>query len=121
MQIVDNYSSKAGKQLRAAFAIAETSRCSHRHGAVLVKNGVVIAGSSNIQRQPQLTGWEEGSWRRSSVHAEAAVIGMAGNQASGATLYVARIGRMNQVSPSRPCIRCLGLAERAGIRKIVHT
>lgn len=121
MQITDNYSSKAGKQLRAALAIAEASRCSHRHGAVLVKNGRVIAAGSNQQRQPQLPHWEEGSWRRVSVHAEEAVLQMAGNQAVGATLYVARIGRLDQVSPSRPCLRCIGLAERSGIRKIVHT
>lgn len=101
--------------------LAGLSRCENRHGSVIVKNGRVLATASNSTRTGLNPDWADGSWRRMSVHAEEAVLGMAGSMAHGATLYVSRVNNQGKAVNSRPCKRCVGLAERYGIRKIVHT
>lgn len=108
---------KLGRPLKAAFALAELSKCRQRHGAVLVKNGVVIAAGVNLMKEPVT----DANFRSCTVHAEANVIAQAGTAANGATIYVARVGREGGPINSAPCKRCVGLMQRKGVKKVVHT
>lgn len=107
----------ANKALSAALSLSYLSKCRHKHGAVLMKNGQVLAAATNVL----LTGdVSDANWRRSQLHAEEVVLGMAGTQAVGAVLYVARSGP-NGALPSGPCIRCQRRIARARVKRVVHT
>lgn len=108
---------KIGRPLRAALALAELSKCKQRHGAVLMKNGVVIAAGTNINKEPTT----DSNFRSCAIHAEAAVVSQAGTAATGATVYVARMGRSGNPLNSAPCKRCEGLMKRRGIKRVYHT
>lgn len=107
----------ANKSLDAAIALAKLSKCRHKHGAVLIKNGQVIAAGTNIRLQVA----SDTNWRRASLHAEEYVLSVAGTGAVGATLYVARINRQGDPSLSLPCERCRRKIIRAKIRRVVTT
>lgn len=111
---------RLSKQMKAAVALADISKCRQKHGAVLMKNGVVLAAGTNVSRL-SVDEISDENWRSSGIHAEESVIRQAGTAASGATIYVSRIGRSGDIINSRPCKRCQGLAERRGVKKIVHT
>jgi hypothetical protein len=55
--------------LRTAVATALQSRCRHRHGCVVVRNGRVVAKATNKR-----VGDVHHAWRRSHIHAEIANI-----------------------------------------------
>ena len=105
------------KALEAAEALAALSRCRHKHGAVLIKRGSVIAAGTNQQREdPRYS-----AFPLASMHAEENVLRQAGWRAHGATLVVVRVNQRGDLMPSAPCKRCSGLIERSGIRRVVHT
>ena len=108
------------KRMKAALALAELSRCRNRHGAVLLNGGVVISAGVNSSKlsSEEIT---DDNWRSAGMHAEAAAITSAGSAASGSIVYVSRVNKAGQPVQSAPCKRCQGLAERRGVRKIVHT
>lgn len=108
---------KPSRPLKAALALAELSKCRQQHGAVLMKNGVVLAAGTNVIREPV----SDRNFRSCSVHAEALVISQAGTAASGSTIYVARINKAGDYVDSTPCKRCQGLMRRKGIKKVYHT
>lgn len=108
---------KPNRPMKAALALAELSRCRQKHGAVIVKNGVVLAAGTNAMREPV----SDTNFRSCSVHAEAKVISQAGSAANGATIYVGRISRNGEYVDSTPCKRCQGLMARRGIKKVYHT
>ena len=107
------------KALNAAIALAKLSKCRHKHGAVLMKKGQVIATGTNIR----LNGFpvNDSDWRLSNLHAEEMAISIAGTNASGATLYVARVNAHGVPRLSLPCDRCRGKIYRAKIRRVVST
>lgn len=66
------------RTLDAAVALAHLSRCRTRVAAILVKNGQVIAASPNLVK-----GGSHDHYRVQSVHAEEAVLRIAGSHAKG--------------------------------------
>ncbi|RTK93186.1 hypothetical protein EKI60_06305 [Candidatus Saccharibacteria bacterium] len=94
----------------------------YRHGAVLVKGGSVLSvGLSKLHTDPRLVDCRtEKMRRRISCHAEHDALKRSGI-AKGGTIYVARIGRNDNVALSRPCDHCQKLLLEAGVRKMVYT
>lgn len=107
----------SNKSLNAAIALAKLSKCRHKHGAVLVKNGQVIAAGTNLQLQTV----SDANWRLASLHAEEYVLSVAGTNASGAILYVARVNNSGESRLSLPCDRCRKKIYRAKVRRVVST
>lgn len=111
---------RVDKRIRAALALAELSRCKNKHGAIVMKDGVLLGSGVNTVRC-SADEVSDDNWRFVGLHAEAAAILQAGSASSGATIYVARVNKQGEPIDSRPCKRCQGLADRRGVRKIVHT
>lgn len=91
------------------------------HHAILLRDGVVVASSSNLRRPLTSIALSETSWRAAAVHAEQAVIKLAGSLASGAVLIVVRTNTSGQPMPSQPCRRCTSQIRRARISRVIHT
>lgn len=103
-----------------AVEMARSNRTSHRHAAVLVKDGRVVAAALSRRVGPSASATAK-SWRSAYVHAEQAALAAAGSAAAGATLYVARVGRGDAPAPSAPCARCEALRLRRRVRRVVTT
>jgi len=109
------------KFLVKAIEHAKTSQGRYKHGAVLVKDGIVVgAGCNQMRGNSSITATAK-SWRASFLHAEEIALGQAGTAASGSVLYVARVGRTGEIKPSAPCVRCSGRIARAGVSRVVYT
>lgn len=107
--------------LTAALVTAEQSDAPQRHGAVLVAGNRIVGRGWNRIQPPPVTGVVP--WHLKWVHAEEAAIRDAGDDAYGAALYVARLGRIDGGTPvlSEPCRRCWKLIDRFAIRKVRWT
>ena len=57
---------------------------------------------------------------RVATHAEEHALSLCGDP-RGATIYVARIGRNNEIGMSKPCSKCSVHLHRAGVKKVVYT
>lgn len=105
--------------IRLASRLAENSDCHHRHGAVIVKGGRVMATGFNRWRQPieNVSNFNP-DW--SSIHAEESALSKAGDL-KGATMIIVRINRRGEHRTSKPCDKCMERIERAGIKAITYT
>lgn len=99
--------------LQLAARNAALSDCPFRHGALIVRGGSVLASSPNRHRNPPSI-----DYLGSSVHAEVAALRR--TNATGATLYVARLAPSG-LALSRPCPRCWTAIERSGVKTVVYT
>lgn len=107
----------SSRPLDAAIAMSRLSKCRHKHGAVLIKSGQVLAAATNL-----IVGdTTDTTWRTAQLHAEEIVLRIAGTRAKGATLYVARTNLKGETRLSLPCQRCASKIERAKIRRVVTT
>ena len=107
---------KINKHMAQALELAAKSKCRHRHGCVITKNGRVIATATNKK-----VGDAGTAWRISHIHAEFGAIGAAGSRASGSHVYIARIGADGTPAPSKPCKKCKNMLDRAGVAKVTWT
>lgn len=104
--------------ISVASSLATLSDYTKRVGAVLVKNGNVVAVASNHVTN-------EGKHiplSNRTIHAEEAVLLMVSpSVAKGSTIYIARIGpNRTDFLDSFPCERrCLPALQEAGVRKVV--
>lgn len=106
-------------RLSQALRQAETSRHHrYRHGAVLVKNGNIVARSANISKNDPA---QMGGSHRCTVHAEVAVLRKSPNNTNGAVLYVARIGALGNPALSRPCPACATTMQDHRVSRVVWT
>lgn len=115
-------SQRDARWLTAALAAAERSGGTQRHGAVLVAGNRVVGRGWNRVRPPR-TATGPVPWHLKWLHAEEAAVLDAGDDAFGAVLYVARLGRVGGGVPvlSEPCPRCWRLVDRFAIRKVRWT
>ena len=104
------------KHLEYALEVASESKCRHKHGAVVVYRGQVVATATN-----QRVGDPEDGWRKAHIHAEHAALLAAGNKAYGAKVYVARLSRTGRPAESKPCRRCERLLEKFGVVTVIWT
>jgi deoxycytidylate deaminase len=115
----DNVSLKDKSFLKLAQKCAQASSCEHRHGAVIVRGGSVLAiGINKWKNKPVVL--ERHQINNCSVHAEIDALSRVGNP-KGATIYVARVNRKGFPRLSRPCDECYSKLTKAGIRRIVYT
>jgi len=107
---------RRNKYIGKAIELAAKSKCRHRHGCVVVKNGRIISMATNKKiGDPSI------AWRTSHIHAEFGAIIAAGTQASGSHVYVARISADGTPVSSKPCKKCESMLARSGVAKVVWT
>lgn len=112
-------SSKERSRLEQAKRIASTSSCNDMHGAVAVRGGRVVGvGVNSYQNDFRL--FDILPFNK-SVHAEQAVLRAIGDNARGATMYVARVSKQGEEKMSKPCAMCQTEMREAGIRRVVYT
>lgn len=97
--------------------LCKLSNYSIRVGAFAAHNGKVLAGSFNtVRNNPRHT-----SYGNATYHAEFNCIRMVPPRLlSRITLYVARISKMGERMPSRPCDRCINLLYDNDVREICY-
>lgn len=122
--LVSPLSRKEQSFLDLATRMAETSDVDNRHGAVLVKNGRVLALGVNKWRNQgyyhnRVVGQE--NWQDIlTVHAEVDALNRV-SDTHGAVLYISRVNNHGDTAMSRPCWRCMERIEAAGIKRVVYT
>lgn len=121
--------SRAVKFLNLAL---EESKLSTYHrvkiGAVITQGNRVLSKGANLSTShPVQAYWDRLTNRRApahNMHAEMNALVRAkrlGESLEGATIYIARLDRNNQLNQCRPCDACMAAIEDAGIHTIVHT
>jgi deoxycytidylate deaminase len=113
-------SRKDQSYLNLALKIAESSECVHRHGAVVVKGGRVMAIGVNKWRNRHGTVVKTDTTSDLSVHAEVDALSRV-SDARGAILYVARVSKRGTPLLSRPCRECYSVIRRNGLKRVVYS
>lgn len=117
----DSLSRKQKSMLALATKMAATSDLAQKHGAVIVKNGRVLALGINKQKNADInTPYAVNVPEYFTVHAEADAINRCANT-EGATIYIARINKNGEERFSRPCDNCAETIRKAGIRTVIYT
>jgi len=119
------YSGKINRYMQAAKKLAACSQFpDSRHGAVLVRGGSIINTSYNKNNFCSFgKRFQKTHSGRTTVHAElGAILGLDRSITTGATLYVARIGRTSdEFRMSKPCSMCEAALRHVGIKRVVYT
>lgn len=100
--------------------MAQTSLCNQRHGAVVIRNGNVVAFAPNKDRNNVDILDESHVKTHASVHAEVAALSRVSNP-RGCTVYVSRAMKTGVPGNSKPCPRCAKYLEDAGVKRVVWT
>ena len=96
----------------------------HRHVAVIVKAGRILAvGRNRNKTHPDSVLYEDGERILKTIRAEHDAISRVKNksQLRGATIYVARLGRSGIPGMSCPCKMCQDLINKYGLKRAVYT
>ena len=96
----------------------------HRHAAIIVKGGRVLAiGRNRDKTHPSSVFYNNGERILKTIHAELDAISRVKDkrQLRGATIYVARMGRSGHPGMSCPCEMCQDLINKYGFKKAVYT
>ena len=91
----------------------------HRHAAVIVKGGRVLAvGRNRDKTHPDSIFYNDGERILKTIHAEFDAISRVKDksQLKGATIYIARMGRSGHPGMSCPCEMCQGLISKYGFK-----
>lgn len=107
--------------LSVARYFAAKSKSRKMHGAVIVKSGRVVGTGYNKDRNSPFIVSPEHIKPHCSRHAEFEAIKEAGENASGAVLYVARVNRQGQDRNSKPCRLCQEIINSNNIKKVIYT
>ena len=95
-------------ELAARAALGGDNNRNFQLGCVAVrKDGAIVVSTNEMTRVPQPKG-----------HAESRALRKAGH---GATLYVARVTRLNELAMAKPCPRCQALIRSFGVVKVYYT
>ena len=95
----------------------------YRHGALLIKGGRIINSSYN---KNNFKGWGNRFRHRDCGHAThhaelGCILGIDRTVTTGATIYVARIGKGGEFRMSKPCPMCRAVLHHVGIKKVIYT
>lgn len=114
-------SRKQKSMLSLATKMAGSSELAQKHGAVIVKNGRVLALGANKQKNADINTPDAVKIPEYfTVHAEMDAINRCANP-KGATIYIARINKNGEERFSRPCDNCAEAIRKAGIRTVIYT
>jgi len=95
----------------------------YRHGAVLARGKSVINASAN--KNSYKSWWQRFRHRDcgyATQHAElGCILGVDRSLTQGATVYVARIGKLGDLRYSKPCPMCQSAMKHVGIREVIYT
>jgi deoxycytidylate deaminase len=106
--------------LEKASKLAVTSVYRHRHGAIIVKNGKIVA--TGINRAVNNPFQVEFPKLQAGLHAEVAALNACRKtDLTGATIYVARVARDGSQVMSKPCINCQKALIARGVKKVYYT
>lgn len=119
-EIVGSLSKKDESYLSVATYLASTSSCRMKHGAIIVRNGKVLATGVNKEKNHPTVVSTEHIKDHCSVHAEVDAIKKTKN-AKNATIYIARVNKRGQARMSKPCDNCYKEIMNSGIKKIIYT
>lgn len=114
-------SKKDVSYLNIARSLAEKSEEKKKHGAVVIKSGRVVGYGFNKFKNHTDYIPEDLIKIHCSRHAEEVAIKIAGNNAKGAILYVARVNNQGIDRNSKPCKICAKLIKKSGIKKVIYT
>lgn len=116
-------SKKDKRFLDKAVAVSRVSTYERfRHGAVIVKNGNVVAVGVNSQINDWYHLSPEDAVTNTTVHAEVAALRACRRvNLNGGVIYVARTNSRGERRMSKPCASCQEAIEEAGIKKVVYT
>jgi pyrimidine deaminase RibD-like protein len=103
------------RYMEKAIELAHSSKCRHKHGCVVVKNGKIISKATNKKVGDPSVEF------RLALHAEFAAVVAAGTHAAGSTVYVARVQADGSTALSKPCKKCENMMKRSGVSKVVWT
>lgn len=120
----DNLSNSQRSYLNLALNIARENTSRHKHGAVLVKGGSIIAlGASRSKNNFPFTDKEFNELRgKFNDHAEDVALRQVNYDATGMVLYVARAHRgTNDPMYSKPCPYCQGLIAASNVKTVIYT
>ncbi len=109
------------KFLDLAMRMAEASDGIHKHGAVVVRSGSVLAMGMNKWRNRDLPPTPADEYNpHITVHAEIDALSRVADP-RGVTVYVARVNRAGDEKYSRPCQRCEKALIKLGVKRVVYT
>ena len=102
--------------------LAELSDCKFKHGAIIRKNGKVIAvGINRNINDPEYLD-NDVAVEHAAIHAEVAALNACKKvNLKGATSYVARVTKNGEPKMSKPCKRCQKALADRGIKKVFYT
>ena len=112
------------RYLETARRVAEESEFpDYRHGALLVRGGSILNSAYNKNNH---IGWANKFRNKDCGHAThhaelGAILGMAREKTTGATVYVARIGRTGELKMSKPCEMCQQVLAHVGVKKVYYS
>lgn len=106
--------------MNLARSLASRSAQRHKHGAVVVKSGRVLAMGFNKRRNHPLICNPGRHKLDSGFHAEIDAIKKVADP-RGAVVFVARVNRRGQDRLSKPCPVCAKELSRLGVKKIIYT
>ena len=114
-------SNKDKAYISVARYFATKSKARNTHGAVVVKGGRVLGTGWNRDRNSPNIINPDRIKHDCSYHAEEIAIRESGQNLKGAVIYVARVNRQGKDRDSKPCVKCSGLIQEAGIKRVVYT
>ena len=118
------YSGKIDRFMGLAARMAhQSSFPDYRHGAVLVKGNKVRSVSFNKDNYCSFGHrFRRNQEGHATLHAElGAILGLGRDITEGATIYVARVGKLNDYRLSKPCEMCHETMKYVGIKRVVYT
>lgn len=117
-------SNKKQRYIDLASRVAEqTDFKEYRHGAVLVRGGVVLNTSCNKNKYKAWANrFRKIQKGHATVHAEiGAILGLDRSITEGATIYVVRVGRDKHLRNSKPCPMCEAAMQFVGIKRVIYS
>ena len=95
----------------------------YRHGAILVRGGSILNTAFNKSNHINWANkFRAKDCGHATHHAEVgAVLGMAREKTTGATVYVARVGKSGELKMSKPCEMCQQVLAHVGVKKVYYS
>lgn len=117
-------SNKKQRYVDLASRVAEqTDFKEYRHGAVLVRGGVVLNTSCNKNKYKAWANrFRKKQKGHATVHAEiGAILGLDRSITEGTTVYVVRVGRDGHLRNSKPCAMCEAAMQYVGVKRVIYS
>ena len=122
--IIQKLKGRHRRYIEASARAAEDSEFpNYRHSAVLVRGGSILSTAFNKSNHINWANkFRSKDCGHATHHAEVGtILGMAREKTTGATLYVARIGKSGELKMSKPCEMCQQVLAHVGVKKVYYS